>query len=459
MSAGMMNRFFAPVPWSRRYPARSEMETIRAGLRCSTIEAIFATVHLVLSQGIFLTNYVLFLGAPNLVCSLVESLPFLSQFMYFLSPMLVRRLRYRKPVSLFFSVTHRASWIVLIVLLYVDWPVAVKLSLMVLVLLFSNICAVIANNSWFSWMADLVPASLRGSYYGRRNAYLGLTSMITLLVGAKILHWSKQIAIPEAGYTMVFSIAIVSAVFGAFMMARQYEPNSPNVPPMSFRRLIDTVRSYPQMLIFIKFYCIWQFSLGLSSALFGVHMVKELKMSPAEMGLMSFVTSTMALLGSRFWGRAVDQVGDRAILITSGMMVAMHVWCWMPATQDRMWPVWVTAVLGGFSWAGFNIVIFSWPQRLCGNEDRQYTYGLAGFFSGPSFVIGSMCGGLLTTYMPHVLFHIGNYEFLHFHLAFILSSLGRLMAVLLIALWSFKYDRYGRPIVRCFVDSFRAMQV
>ena len=103
------------------------------------------------------------------------------------------------------------------------------------------------------------------------------------------------------------------------------------------------------------------------------------------------------------------------------------------------------------------IASFSWPQRLCGQEERQYTLGLLGFFSGPGFMLGSLLGGLLTTALPQVLFRIGSFEVLHFHLVFALSSLGRLLAVLLIARWSHYHDREGQTLRDALNVSFRRM--
>ncbi len=434
---------------------RSEMQTTRNGLRCSTIEAIFATVHVVLTQGIFLTNYVLDLGSSNFLCGIVESLPFLVQFSYFLSPFLVRRLKYRKPVAVLFSVLHRTSWLILIALLYIDCSPAMKQLLMILTLLGANVCAVIAGNAWFSWMTDLVPAAIRGSYYGRRNVYLGATSMITLFVGAQVLTQLRSAGAGRLGYTLCFSLAIVSAWFAAWMLNRQYEPPPKPVPPMSPREIYQSVKTNPLLRSFIRFFTLWQFSLGISAAFFGVHMVKVLKMSPAQMGYQTLLSSAAALLGSRVWGRAVDRVGDRRVLIASGVAISLHVWLWMPAQEGFLWPVWLTSVVGGFCWAGFNVASFSWPQRLCGTEERQYTFGLLGLFSGPGFVVGSILGGLLTTILPQVLFHIGSFEVLHFHLVFALSSVGRGIAVALLERWSLPHVPASQGIWLRFKDTVR----
>ncbi len=436
---------------------RSEMRTIREAMRCSTIEAVFATVHIALTQGIFLTNYVLDLGATNLECGIVESFPYMLQFCFLISPWMVRRMNARRPVAGFFAFAHRLCWLVLIFLLYVRWSPGVKHSTMLITLFFSNACAVVAANAWFSWMADLVPATIRGSYYGRRNAYMGLTSLVTLFTGSQILNYYRMNGEGYIGYTICFSVAIISAVFAARMLLRQYEPPAKTIPKIRLGRLLRTIKHKPLLKEYIQFFTLWQFSLGVSAAFYGVHQVRVLKMSMAEMGYFSLMSSLLALLASRLWGKARDKVGDRAMLICSGMFVATHVWIWMPAEEGRLWPVWTVCLVGGFFWAGFNIAVFSWPQHLCGEADRQYTYGLIGLFSGPGFVLGSLLGGTLTTLLPQVLFHIGDFEVLHFHLVFAISSIGRAVAIVLITRWSRQVDGDNRSLGQCIGDTFKAM--
>jgi len=432
---------------------KTEMQAIREGLKCSNLEAVFATVHVVLTQGVFLTNYVLDLKSSNMVCGIIESLPSLVQFSYFLSPILVRRLKYRRPIAVFFFTAHRLAWLLLIALMYVDCSNRCKQVLLVLTLLGANCCAVIAGNAWFSWMTDLVPPAIRGSYYGRRNVYLGITSMTSLFIGTQLLTFFRRVDMARSGYTLCFSVAIASALFSARIMARQYEPKMKPVPKMSLVRLFQTVRHNRPLKDFIRFFIIWQFSMGISSAFFGVQMVRLLKMTPAQMGYQTLISSVAALVGSRFWGRAMDEIGERAVTLASGFLIAMHIWFWLPAREGFLQPIWVTSVLGGFSWAGFNIAVFSWLQRICGEEERQYTYGLLGAFAGPGFMLGSLAGGLLTTVVPETLFSINAFAVTHFHLVFVLSSVGRMLAIFWIAAKSMGYGRDHRTILRCLVDS------
>ena len=411
----------------------SYMSTLRRALHCSTIEAVFATVHVALTQGIFLTNYLIDMGASDFVCGAVEALPFLTQIVFLFAPVLVRRLNRRKPVVLVFALAHRMAWAVLIALMFFDWSPPVRHSLIVLVLLLANGCAVIAGNAWLGWMADLVPESIRGSYYGRRNVYLGVTSLVAILIGAHVLTLTGRWGDRRIGYALCFGTAIVSAVFSAWMLSRQHEPRMTPLVRWTWPRLWIEPLHNRRVARYLLFMAVWQFSLGLAAAFFGVHMVRVLKMTPAQMGLQALIGSTMALAATRAWARPLDRLGSKAVLVTSGVLVGLHVWIWFAAKPGILWPVWLTVVAGGFAWSGFNLATFNWPQVMARPNQRQYVLGLLGSVSGAMFVIASLLGGTLVTILPTTLFRIGPFEFLHYHLLFALSALGRLAAVLALA--------------------------
>jgi len=425
----------SPATAARQRAVRpvSETSDLRRALRCSTTEAVFATVHVSLTQGIFLTNYVIDMGGSNMICGLVEALPFLTQAAFFVSPALVRRLNRRKPVVVLFSIAHRAAWLALIALLFAPWSPGARRTLMVLTLLLANACAVIAGNAWLGWMADLVPTSIRGAYYGLRNVYLGLTSLVVLFIGSQVLNATGAWPGRRWGYTACFGAAVISAFVAAFYLSRQYEPPPLPIEPLSWRRIWrEPLRNRP-FKRFLVFMVVWQFFLGLAAAFFGVHMVRVLHMTPAQMGYQAILNSSMALLTTRIWSRPLDRLGTKAVLLAAGGAVSLHVWLWFGARPGFLWPVWITVIVGGFAWSGFNLAVFNWPQIMTSPRQRPYALGLLGTASGITFVIGSLLGGLLTTVLPQTLLRIGSFEFLHYHLLFALSAGGRLCAVLFLA--------------------------
>jgi hypothetical protein len=184
---------------------------------------------------------------------------------------------------------------------------------------------------------------------------------------------------------------------------------------------------------YLRFIVGWQFSLGLAEAYFTVHMVRVLKMSPAQMGVQALLSALVFLVSVRAWGRVLDRLGSKAVLVTAGIVAALHVWVWLLARPDVLWPVWVAAVLAGFAWSGFNLANFNWPQLMTASGERQYALGLLNTVSGLTFLAASLLGGALTTVLPQTLFHVGRYEFVHFHLLFGLSAIGRLIAIVTLA--------------------------
>lgn len=436
---------------------RTAVQAVRDGLKCSTIEAAFATVHVALTQGIFLTNYVLFLGASNLQCGIIESFPYLLQFAAFLAPAFVRKLKARKPVALYFSFTYRFAWVVLILLMYVDLFPGERVYWMILTLFLSNVCIVIASNAYFSWMADLVPPTIRGSYYGRRNTYLGFTQMLTLLIGSQVLSYYTAQGEMDFGFTLCFSVAVASAMISSFWLNRQYEPMVEPAPNLTWEKIRELLQQTPLLRRYMVFYTIWQFGLGAGAAFFGIYMVKVLEMTPAQMGYQALISSVASIAGSRLWGRARDVVGDRAVMLASGLLIAFNASLWIFSVKGFLWPVWVVSVMAGFTWAGFNIVIFSWPQKFCRKQDNFYVSALIGLFSGPAFLIGSLTGGALTTFLPLVLFEVGRFQFMHYHLVFAISAGVRGISILLMDGWSAPLVRNPRNLNRSLTDCFQAM--
>jgi MFS family permease len=369
----------------------------------------------------------------------------------------VRKLKARKPVALYFSFTYRFAWVALIGLMYLDIFPGERVYLMILILFLSNVCIVIASNAYFSWMADLVPPTIRGAYYGRRNTYLGFTSMTTLFIGSQVLSFFQGRGETHIGFTLCFAVAVASAMISSFWLNRQYEPMVEPVHNLTIAKIKSLVNESPLLKKYMVFYSIWQFGLGTGAAFFGIYMVRVLEMTPAQMGYQALIASVATIAGSYLWGKARDRVGDRATLIASGVFVSVNASVWVFSEPKFLWPVWVLSVGAGFGWAGFNIMAFSWPQKFCSKKDNFYVSALIGLFSGPAFLVGSLLGGALTTYLPLVLFRVGGFEFMHYHLVFCLTAGVRGLAIVLLTEWSKPYVSTPRGLWRCLRDCFGAM--
>ncbi|MCX8035474.1 MAG: MFS transporter [Candidatus Sumerlaeia bacterium] len=427
----------------RRPPVRRTAggNELRRALRLSNIEATFAVIHMALTQGMFLgtyqgvvlTNYIIDLGGSNFICGLVQALPYLSQIAFILSPWVVRRLNGRRPVVVWFSLASRLAWALLIAYVFLPLSPGLRQALLVATLLLSNISLVVAGNAWLGWMADLVPVGIRGAFYGRRNVYLWIAAMVSVFLGAQALTLGDWFGDRRIGYVLCFGIASLAAMVSAYVLSHQYEPPLAAMTHPSRRRMWAHLLSNVPFTRYLQYSVVWQFSVGLAEAFFAVHMVRVLKMSPAQMGVQALISALMAVVSVRAWGRALDRAGSKAVLMTTGLIVALHVWLWCVARPDMLWPVWLAAVLAGFAWSGYNLAAFNWPQLMTGSAERQHALGLLNSVSGLTYLAAALLGGAASTLLPQTLFHIGPYEVVHFHMLFAVSAIGRLTAIVVFA--------------------------
>jgi MFS family permease len=282
--------------------------------------------------------------------------------------------------------------------------------------------------------------------------------MVTIFLGTQALTVFRDAGQGRFGYTLCFGTAGISAAFAAYVLLQTHEPRINFIPKTSILEIFRSIKGNVLLEQYVGFFTLWQFAMGIGSAFFNLHMMRILKMDPGQMGYMVLTAAVASLLGSRIWGRVMDRIGDRCVILATGTLIAFHVWFWVFAWQGFLWPLWIANVVGGFLWGGFNIAAFVLPQRLIGKEYQQQAYGFLGLLAGLGFALGSLFGGVLTTLIPQILFQIGPFVFSHYQVVFILSSVGRLIAVLWISKMSLAVNRHPRTIPESIRDSFRAIR-
>jgi MFS family permease len=101
----------------------------------------------------------------------------------------------RKKLCIFCFVAHRGIWILITMLplaifsTLADWRIWVLVGVIGL----SSLLGSLSGIAWRSWMSDLVPEQIRGSYFGKRNMISSACGMVTILLGGKFLStWETR---------------------------------------------------------------------------------------------------------------------------------------------------------------------------------------------------------------------------------------------------------------------------
>ncbi len=422
---------------------------VRQGLYTSLEEGMLATAFISLTQGVFLTNFVLFLGQGNprlySYVSIVSAIPSLVLFSYFISPILTSKLRSRRRVSMITSVIGRGFWLFIAAIPFLPLSSDGKILCLFAGLAMSSSLEVIGANAWLAWMADLVPRNVRGAFYGWRNLFSGLVAGVTVWVGAGWMKHSKDNGHEAAGYAVTFSVAVLFAVAAALVLRRQHEPVDLPRQRMDWVEMLRVPWGRPGFRRLLVFFAMWNFSLGVAGSFFTVYQKEYFGWSYDMMGYFQITVAACSLASVWFWGRRVDKVGPQRVLAHCGLLVCTLPFTWIFTTPEITWPAWMNAVLSGVLWSGFNIAAFNVAQAAAPAEGRQYYLGLLNAANGIGMLVGVIVGGQIAQWLPPNLAQWGSWTFASFFVLFAVSGIGRLVS-LQVLFWGRWSEVIGKPL-------------
>jgi MFS family permease len=277
----------------------------------------------------------------------------------------------------------------------------------------------LGNPAWTAMVADLVPGSIRGRYFGSRNMAQGLAALaITPLAGWLIKEVNGWQGFPHLGFQTVFLLAFF---FGALStIAYHLIPEPPASPaqaaPHQRGDLRRAIRSSPGFWGLVVSAFVWNLSLQIAGPFFNVYMVTSLGGTAASVGIVSSVSSLFALVGQFWFGRILDRRGALWVARLTGFLIPGLPLAWVFFTE--WWHVGLMNIAGGLLWGGYNLANFNLLLEMTPDEQRPRAVALYQTAVFSSAVIGPLLGGYLA-------------DVTGFRSLFLLSGVGRLVGMLL----------------------------
>src|SRR5262245_16554253 len=167
----------------------------RLGMGISVVEGVSAQIHSALTglgvSGNAITfGFAMLLGASDRSLGICAAIPPLASAAQLVAPWLGPKLRARKGAVALMSTIARCSWLAIAALPFLVARTDVALALFLV--LWAVGCALLsfAGNLWISWMADLVPPSVRARYFSfRTNACNAAGILVGLGAGWSLDRW------------------------------------------------------------------------------------------------------------------------------------------------------------------------------------------------------------------------------------------------------------------------------
>lgn len=385
-------------------------ESIRTSLKASTLDGIFAAIFSCVTAEVLLSNFAIELGATNVEIGMLAAIPMLANFLQPIGAYLADRTNSRRWYGLQIISPARLLWLMLVIGIICFETSAIAahqlVQLTLLVALMTHICSALGCASWTSWMAVLVPRRLRGRYFGLRNSAASLTNLLCVpLLGAIVAHWQGGTI---EGYGVVLMLAILAGiaslsfqVFMADVNPQTIEPEAtlslsvlPQPQPLAIASLLKDIN----FLKFLLYFGMWMFAVNLSVPFFNVYLLKDLGIDISWVTLYNSLTAGANVLMLMFWGKLSDRIGNRPVLISVGLLVAIIPLLWLRVNTDSL-SLWLGLpllyLLGGSTWSGIDLCSYNIQMAIAPLKQSSSYFAIAAAVSGIGGALGTTAGGFL----------------------------------------------------------------
>lgn len=397
---------------------------LRQTLRTSVWEGMAAELVTATAGGAVLTAWALHLHASAPLIAMLGAMPFLAQLVQFPAAWLTDRFGPRRVAVLAVGLSRQVL-LPLALLSLLDVGEAGARTVLLLVGIAHAALGVIGNNAWTTWMGELVPSGLRGRYFGRRTAVCTLANAVGALGAGLTLDLARARGLAAEALSLLALVACLAGAISTLLMRRQQAPE--HVPTNPDLRAALRPFADPGAKRLLAYVVPWNLAIGVSASFFAVHMVRNLGMGFSLVALHAIAAATVRMLAAPLWGRLIDRAGARPVLVTTSFLLPIVPALWLLPTAERLWPVWLDAVLAGTLWSGHNLATFHLPLTLAPRAGRSFFLAAFNGASGLAFAAAALLGGVVVQLLPAT-FPLFGADWMGVHALFLLSSAGRLAA-------------------------------
>lgn len=378
--------------------------------------------------GAALTAWAIYLGASPFIIGMLGALPLGAQILQIPGAWLTQTWGSRR-VAVAAIAASRLVWVPVAMLPFLDLPMSHALGLFVGVVAIGSVLGVIGNNAWTAWMGDLVPDSLRGRFFSHRTVYITLAGTAATLGAGVALDYLGPNGWRGETLAALTGIACLAGACSVWLLLRQHDPNGHPAPERPDWRVLGRVVGDRAIWPFLRYLLGWNAAVGLSASFFSFHMLVNLKTGFVLAALHGVVVAIMRIAAARAWGRAVDRLGARPVLILCSFSIATVPAIWLFVTPDFLWPLALEAVLAGVLWGGHGIAAIDLTIHLSPRRERAFYVAVFAAAGGLGFAVASIGAGLVASHLP-LQFPAFGWMWTNLHVLFLLSAAGRLVAAI-----------------------------
>jgi MFS family permease len=376
--------------------------------------------------GAMVTAWGLYLHASPLLIGVLTSFSFLAQFIQFPAAWLTSLVGHRRLCILAVGVA-RQTILLLAALPFLPGPVGGKQILWVVVSALYALLSVAGNNAWVAWMSDLVPSAISGRYFGARTALCTLGGTVASLTAGVAFDALRARGQEGVGLSAISLFAAVCGLVCTLLMLKTHDPGSAAEPRRpDWAAALRPFRD-PGARGLLNYQALWNVGVGLSAGYFSLHAVENLQMGFRWVALHGAAMSVVRVLVSPIWGRVIDRIGARPVLLACSYGMAAIPALWLVPRPGMLWPLVVDVFLSGLVWSGQSVAAFQLPLSVAPRRERSFYLAAYNSVGGLCFGAATVLGGWMLMGLPHHFNFLGQ-DWVGLHVVFAASAMVRFVA-------------------------------
>jgi Na+/melibiose symporter-like transporter len=208
-----------------------------------------------------------------------------------------------------------------------------------------------------------------------RNTFTGMTAFISTFAAGWILHAMEPN--PFVGFGILFGLAFVFRLMSAYFISKMDDPPE-GAESSEFPDIPEFIRTAEKTPFgkFVIFLVLFNIAVAISGPFFGVYELSVLKFDYLTFTLLACVGAIASFITMIYWGKYVDEIGSKNVLVACGFLIPLVPLFWAFTTNP--WLLALVEVFSGIVWAGFNLSVSTYlfdatDRRNRAREVSEYT--------------------------------------------------------------------------------------
>ncbi len=369
----------------------------------------------------YIVPYALALNASNFQVGFLSSFVGLfSAFSQLVGGELVYKFKKKNLVMLgvFFQVL---AWISISMLGFLYWKGIIQSKVIILLIIFyctASISGALAGPAWFSWMGEIVPQKIRGSYFSKRNKIAGFVAVITTLLASFWLDYMESLGLIVIAFSSLAMIAAVGRFISWLYFAKMHEEYE-KPKKDSYFSILEFVKKAPSNNYgrFAIYVGLINLMTNVAGPFFTVYMLNELHLSYIWYILIILSATMFNAIMMPVWGKFGDEYGNRNLLKIGAILVTITPLLWL-LTDNPLMLILVAQLCSGIGWSAFNLASSNFIYDAVTPQRRAICVAYYTVFNGLGIFLGALLGGYIADHVAPSFMSV-------FLLLFLISGIGR----------------------------------